>query len=182
MPTKSDHGRTTAGPPSPPPHPRPRTPLALGLAALLATAAWFLYADPAPPYALRPGPEVRLDLEQAPDARAYPDAAEIQPGVELLTRVYLQRLAAGDRRGLAELGAPWYTGREAAAGEWIGAYGSGGGGPVTGVLQDPVAPDLATVELRFADGREQRVGLVRGDGTWWLSLGDGNPAGADGDQ
>ncbi|MET7510477.1 hypothetical protein [Streptomyces albidoflavus] len=171
MPTKTDR-RTTVTPST---TPRPRAPAALGLAALLATTAWFLYSDPAPPYALRPGPDVRLALEQAPDARKYPDAAEIQPGVELLTRVYLQRLAEGDRRGLAELGAPWYTGREAAAGEWIGAYGGGGGGPVAGVLQDPVAPDLATVELRFADGRVQRVGLVRGEGTWWLSLGEGDP-------
>ncbi|MFF8566947.1 hypothetical protein ACF06N_18505 [Streptomyces albidoflavus] len=161
--------------------PRPRAPAALGLAALLATAAWFLYCDPAPPCPLRPGPDVRLALEQTPDARKHPDAAEIQPGVELLTRVYLQRLAEGDRRGLAELGAPWYTGREGVAGEWIGAYGGGGGGPVVGALQDPVAPDLATVELRFADGREQRVGLVRGgEGTWWLSLGEGDPVGVGG--
>ncbi|MEY6569698.1 hypothetical protein AB8B12_33210, partial [Streptomyces sp. PGLac3x] len=109
------------GPPRTPPRPPPhRAPSALGLADLLATAAWFLYADPAPPYALRPGTEVRLALEQAPDARKYPDAAEIQPGVELLTRVYLQRRAEGDRRGLSELDTPWYTGREAVAGEWIG--------------------------------------------------------------
>lgn len=63
------------------------------------------------------------------------------------------------------------------AGEWIGAYAGGGDGPVAGALQDPVAPDLATVELRFADGREQRVGLVREEGTWWLSLGEGDPVG-----
>ncbi|MEU7376883.1 hypothetical protein [Streptomyces albidoflavus] len=48
----------------------------------------------------------------------------------------------------------------------------GGEGLVAGALQDPVAPNLATVELRFADGREQRVGLVREEGTWWLSLGE----------
>ncbi|MEW1613452.1 MULTISPECIES: hypothetical protein [unclassified Streptomyces] len=43
------------------------------------------------------------------------------------------------------------------------------------IVNDPVVPKLASVDLRFADGSRQRVDLTQDEGVWWLALGDGDP-------
>ncbi|MGW5330541.1 hypothetical protein [Streptomyces sp. NPDC004014] len=43
-------------------------------------------------------------------------------------------------------------------------------------MQDPAVPNLADVELRFADGQRQTLQLSRDhDDVWWLQLGNGDP-------
>ncbi|WP_328727132.1 hypothetical protein [Streptomyces sp. NBC_00259] len=106
----------------------------------------------------------------------YPEAEEVAREVELLVKVYVQRLQAGDASDLARIGAPWYTDKERAAQRLIARYGVHAEEPVEAVVSDPVAPGLATVELRFGDGRRQVVDLTQYDDVWWLALGNGDPA------
>ncbi|MEU6068439.1 hypothetical protein ABZ864_29280 [Streptomyces sp. NPDC047082] len=96
--------------------------------------------------------------------------------VEVLAKVYVQRLRAGDANDLARLGAPWYAGRERAARRPTSRYGTHTGEPVEATVQEPVVPYLAAVKLRFGDGERQMVYLSRDhDDVWWLQLGNGDP-------
>ncbi|MBL1087328.1 hypothetical protein JK359_36185 [Streptomyces actinomycinicus] len=150
---------------------------ALSVVAVLVLAAsalvWWLLRVPAP-YALSRTPEVEVTVR--PVKSRYPEAGEVAGQVDLLLKVYVQRLEAGDTAELSELGAPWYTGRDAAARKLITRYGAHAGDAVQAVVQDPAVPNLASVELRFGDGQRQTLGLSRDhDDVWWLQLGDGDP-------
>ncbi|MQS03436.1 hypothetical protein [Streptomyces alkaliterrae] len=94
---------------------------------------------------------------------------------ELVIKVYLQRLQAGDAADLARIGAPWYTGREQAAHKLISQYGERASAPVKAVVADPVVPYMTYVNLHFADGSKQRIDLSKDGRVWWLQLGDGDP-------
>ncbi|MFE6716053.1 hypothetical protein ACFVDU_00545 [Streptomyces albidoflavus] len=151
--------------------------LLAALTLLCAGAALWILREDDPPYTLRATPSIAFELTVASDAKAYPDAAEIKNDAELLTRVYLQRLRAGDRKGVVDLGAPWYQERSVMARQWLASYAPLTSSPVKGELQDPLVPDLASVILTFDDGTTQQLGMTRADGTWWLTLGDGDPMG-----
>lgn len=125
------------------------------------------------PYALRDTPEVRLTVRAA--ASDYPQADEVAREAELLLEVYVQRLQNGDADDLADIGAPWYTGREAAARDLISKFGAQARHPVQAVVADPVTPGLASVELRYGNDSSQTLDLTRDDGVWWLAIGDGDP-------
>ncbi|WP_369197066.1 amidase domain-containing protein [Streptomyces djakartensis] len=49
------------------------------------------------------------------------------------------------------------------------------GRPVQAVVADPVAPRLASVELRYGSESRQTLDLTRDDGVWWLAIGNGDP-------
>ncbi|CAM5669953.1 hypothetical protein SHIRM173S_00974 [Streptomyces hirsutus] len=115
--------------------------------------AWWLLHEPAP-YALRDTPEVNVTVRAAEST--YPEVKEVAREVELVLKVYIQRLRGGDAADLAGVGAPWYTGREEAAQHLIAEFGTHADKPVEAVVADPVAPGLATVELRFGDGQKHR--------------------------
>ncbi|WP_141666020.1 hypothetical protein [Streptomyces hirsutus] len=134
-------------------------------------AGWLL-REPAP-YALRDTPEVKVTVRAAEST--YPEAEEVAREVELVLEVYVQRLRSGDAADLAGVGAPWYTDREEAAQRLIAEFGAHADKPVEAVVADPVAPGLATVELRFSGGRQQVLDLTRDDEVWWLSMGNGDP-------
>jgi hypothetical protein len=143
--------------------------------AVLATAVltWWLLREPAP-YALGKTPEVKVTVHAVKSD--YPEAAEVADDVDLLLKVYVQRLEAGDPTDLAHLGAPWYTGRDQAAQKLIARYGAHAGEPVEAIVQDPAVPNLAGVELHFGDGQRQTLQLSRDhDDVWWLQLGNGDP-------
>ncbi|MER6451696.1 hypothetical protein ACFV2Z_13190 [Streptomyces sp. NPDC059688] len=143
--------------------------------AVLVTTVltWWLVRDPAP-YALSGGPAVHLTVR--PEKSRYPEAGEVADEARLLLEVYVQRLRAGDADGLADLGAPWYTGRDRAARDLVDRYRAHAGGAAEAIVRDPAVPDLAGVELRFGDGRRQTLGISRDhDDVWWLQLGDGDP-------
>ncbi|MFF6913856.1 hypothetical protein [Streptomyces sp. NPDC012466] len=143
--------------------------LCLGGGAL----AWWLLREPAAPYALRDTPEVKVTVRAAEST--YPEAEEVAYEVELVLKVYAQRLRGGDAADLAGIGAPWYTDREEAAQRLIAEFGTHADKPVEAVVADPVAPGLTTVNLRFNDGQQQALDLTRDDHVWWLSMGNGDP-------
>ncbi|MFE7511553.1 hypothetical protein ACFU8I_10060 [Streptomyces sp. NPDC057540] len=134
--------------------------------------AWWQLGDPAP-YALRESPAVTVTVRAA--ASDHPDAAEVAEETDLLIRASVQRLAAGDAAGLADLGAPWFTGRREAAEALVAEYRDVADQPVAATVADPVVPHLASVDLRFTGGERQRLYLSRADGVWWLELGEGDP-------
>ncbi|MGW1067146.1 hypothetical protein ACWD4F_21835 [Streptomyces aureus] len=142
--------------------------------AVLAVAAttWWLLRDPAP-YALQKSPAVQVTVHTAKSD--YPEVKGLADDVDQLVKVYIQRLAAGDAADLARIGAPWYTGRERAAQQLIDQYGAQAGEPVEALVQDPVVPNLAVVEIHFANGQRQALQLSRDDDVWWLQLGNGDP-------
>lgn len=142
--------------------------------AVLAVAAttWWLLRDPAP-YTLRKTPAVQVTVHAVKSE--YPEANELVGDVDPLVKVYVQRLEAGDSTELARIGAPWYTGRERAAQQLINRYGAYAGEPVEALVQDPVVPYLADVELRFGDGQRQVLHLTSDGDAWWLQLGHGDP-------
>ncbi|MGW7197683.1 hypothetical protein [Streptomyces chryseus] len=134
--------------------------------------AWWLLREPAP-YALHDTPKVDVTVRAAKSN--YPEAKDVARETELVIKVYLQRLQEGDAAELAEIGAPWYTGREKAAQSLITKYGAQADKPVAAVISDPVTPELASVKLRFSDGQQQVLDLTRDDDVWWLTLGNGDP-------
>ncbi|EFG04895.1 hypothetical protein CRV15_34985 (plasmid) [Streptomyces clavuligerus] len=155
------------------------TPARLWTAAAVAVVGagtagvlWWTADGPAP-YALQDTPAVTVEV-RAENSR-YPDTQETTEDVSELVKVYVQRLLAGDAGELAGIGAPWFTGRETQAGEWIRKYQRSADEPVRATVREPVVPYLAQVELRFDGGGEQVVELTRGDGTWWVVMGDGDP-------
>jgi hypothetical protein len=147
-------------------------------AALAACAAaggltWWALHDPVP-YELHGSPQVTVAVSAA--RSQYPDARALADEAELLLKAYVQRLAARDAEGLAELGAPWFKGRGPAAHGLVARYGGEvATAPVEVLVADPVATHLAAAELRFSDGRMQRMELSRADGIWYLQLGTGDP-------
>ncbi|MFF3454540.1 hypothetical protein ACFYXH_09425 [Streptomyces sp. NPDC002730] len=145
---------------------------ALALCLGAAGSAWWMLREPAP-YALADTPAVVVTVR--PVESRYPEAGEVAREVELLVKVYVQRLQAGDASDLARIGAPWYTDKERAAQGLISRYGTHADEPVEAVVSDPVTPGLAAVELRFGDGRRQVVDLTQDDDVWWLALGNGDP-------
>ncbi|MFF9011599.1 hypothetical protein ACF09C_01305 [Streptomyces sp. NPDC014870] len=142
--------------------------LCLGAAALV----WWRQQDTAP-YALRESPSVTVAVR--PTQSDYPEAKQVAGEVDLLIKVYVQRLLAGDAEALAALGAPWFTNKEKAAEDLIAEYQSVADKPVVATVADPVTPDLASVELRFAEGKRQTLNLSRADGVWWVEVGEGDP-------
>ncbi|MFJ9119067.1 hypothetical protein ACIRJO_26350 [Streptomyces sp. NPDC102394] len=138
-----------------------------------AVIIWWLLRDPTP-YSLRKTPAVTVAVGAA--TSQYPDARQVAGDVDLLVKVYVQRLQAGDATDLARIGAPWYTGKEQAAQKLIARYGAQAAEPVEAIVEDPVVPSLAKIELCFSDGQRQTVYLSRDhDDVWWLQLGDGDP-------
>ncbi|CAM5273252.1 hypothetical protein GCM10010261_59950 [Streptomyces pilosus] len=144
----------------------------VALCMVVGTLVWWSKRDAAP-YALRDTPEVHLTVRAA--TSAYPEAQEVAREAELLLEVYVQRLQDGDAEELADIGAPWYTGREAAARDLIAKYGAQAGDPVQAVVADPVTPGLASVELRYGSESRQTLDLTRDGGVWWLAIGNGDP-------
>ncbi|MFF8638879.1 hypothetical protein ACF052_32285 [Streptomyces pilosus] len=144
----------------------------VALCVVVGALVWWSKRDAAP-YALRDTPEVHLTVRAA--TSAYPEAQEVAREAELLLEVYVQRLQDGDAEELADIGAPWYTGREAAARDLISKYGAQAGDPVQAVVADPVTPGLASVELRYGSESRQTLDLTRDDGVWWLAIGNGDP-------
>ncbi|WP_426361976.1 hypothetical protein [Streptomyces sp. E-08] len=144
--------------------------LFLGAAAI----AWWQYRDPAP-YTLRASPAVTVTVR--PAESEYPDAEEVAGEAELLIRAYVQRLAAGDAAGLADLGAPWYTGRRKAAEDLVADYRAVAEQPVDAIVDDPAVPCLAVADILFTGGKRQTLYLTRADGVWWIELGEGDPVG-----
>ncbi|MEU3302015.1 hypothetical protein ABZ729_19585 [Streptomyces sp. NPDC006678] len=95
-----------------------------GVLALCIGAAgvtWWLLCEPAA-YALQDTPAVNVTVR--PVESRYPEAEEVAREVELLVKVYVQRLQAGDASDLAHIGAPWYTDKERAAQRLISGYGT----------------------------------------------------------
>ncbi|MGW2836159.1 hypothetical protein [Streptomyces sp. NPDC001286] len=138
-----------------------------------AGVTWWLLRDPTP-YSLHKTPAVKVTVHAVKSQ--YPDAKQVAGDVDLLVKAYVQRLEAGDATDLARIGAPWYAGRAQAAQKLITRYGVHADEPVEAVVQDPVVPYLAKVELHFSDGQQQTVDLSRDHGhVWWLQLGDGDP-------
>jgi hypothetical protein len=157
----------------------PRTAKAQWLIAVVVTLCvvvgalvWWSQRDTAP-YALRDTPKVHLTVRAA--TSTYPEAEEVAREAELLLQVYVQRLQDGDAKDLADIGAPWYTGREAAARDLIAKFGAQAGQPAEAVVGDPVTPGLASVELRYGSESRQTLDLTRDDGVWWLAIGNGDP-------
>ncbi|MFE1443612.1 hypothetical protein [Streptomyces sp. NPDC058739] len=146
--------------------------VAVALCAVVGALVWWSKRDPAP-YALRDTPEVHLTVRAT--TSTYPQAKEVAGEAELLLKVYVQRLRDGDAEDLADIGAPWYTGREAAARSLISTFGAQAGHPVEAVVADPVTPGLASVELRFKNESRQTLDLTRDNGVWWLAIGNGDP-------
>ncbi|MFC9888191.1 hypothetical protein [Streptomyces pilosus] len=144
----------------------------VALCVVVGTLVWWSKRDAAP-YALRDTPEVHLTVRAA--TSAYPEAQEVAREAELLLEVYVQRLQDGDAEELADIGAPWYTGREAAARDLIAKYGAQAGDPVQAVVADPVTPGLVSVELRYGSKSRQTLDLTRDGGVWWLAIGNGDP-------
>ncbi len=116
-----------------------------------------------------------MNVTVRPVESIYPDADDVARQVELVIKVYVQSLQAGDAADLADIGAPWYTDRERAAQGLISKYRTYADAPVEAVVSDPVVPGLASVELRFSGGQRQVVDLTRDDSVWWLELGNGDP-------
>ncbi|MFC7989455.1 hypothetical protein ACFUV2_09135 [Streptomyces pilosus] len=144
----------------------------VALCVVVGALVWWSKRDAAP-YALRDTPKVHLTVRAA--TSAYPEAQEVAREAELLLEVYVQRLQDGDAEELADIGAPWYTGREAAARDLISKYGAQAGDPVQAVVADPVTPGLASVELRYGSESRQTLDLTRDGGVWWLAIGNGDP-------
>ncbi|MFJ6554295.1 hypothetical protein ACIQNT_18910 [Streptomyces luteogriseus] len=144
----------------------------VALCVVVGALVWWSQRD-AEPYALRDTPEVHLTVRAA--TSTYPEAEEVAREAQLLLKVYVQRLRDGDAEDLADLGAPWYTGREAAARGLISKFGAEADRPVQAVVADPVTPGLASVELRFENDSSQTLDLTRDDGVWWLAIGNGDP-------
>jgi hypothetical protein len=149
--------------------------IAVASACVVAVAAVMLWSSrDSTPYALRDKPGVDVEVQAGPSD--YKEVGEVTREVEPLIKVYVQRLLAGDPKDLAEIGAPWFTGRQQAARMWITDYQDLAGERVEAVVRDPVVPDQAAVEIHFSGGREQVVGLTRADGVWWMDMGEGDPA------
>ncbi|MGW5634059.1 hypothetical protein [Streptomyces sp. NPDC003832] len=146
--------------------------VAAALCVVAGVLVWWSKREAAP-YALRDTPDVQLTVRAA--SSAHPQAGEVAREAELLLEVYVQRLRGGDAEDLAGIGAPWYSGREAAARDLISEFGARAGHPVQAVVADPVAPGLASVELRYGSETRQTLDLTRDDGVWWLAIGDGDP-------
>ncbi|MEW2493359.1 hypothetical protein AB0942_07360 [Streptomyces nodosus] len=148
--------------------------MAVAVAVPAAVAAiWWLLLDPVP-YVLHKTPTVTVTVHA--EKSKYPDTQQTADDLDLLVKVYVQRLQSGDASDLARIGAPWHTGRQRAARELIDRYGAHVGGPVEAIVQEPVVPYLATVELHFGDGQQQTLHLSRDhDDVWWLQLGEGDP-------
>ncbi|MFJ8350208.1 amidase domain-containing protein [Streptomyces sp. NPDC094153] len=148
--------------------------MAVAVTVLAAVPAiWWLLRDPTP-YSLRKTPAVTVTVHA--ENSEYPDTQGTADDVDLLVKVYIQRLESGDASDLARIGAPWYTGRQRAAREMVDRYSAHAGGPVEAIVQEPVVPYLADVDLHFGDGQRQTLQLSRDhDDVWWLQLGEGDP-------
>ncbi|MGW3151258.1 MULTISPECIES: hypothetical protein [Streptomyces] len=147
---------------------------ALALAVLGAAAiAWWLLRNPVP-YSLHKTSGVKVSVRAVKSD--YPDVEETADDVELLVKVYVQRLQAGDATDLARIGAPWYTGQERAAQKLITRYGAHAGEPVEAVVLDRGVPYLTSVKLRYNSGQKQTLELTRDHhDVWWVQLGNGDP-------
>ncbi|MGC4987486.1 hypothetical protein ACLQ18_44160 [Streptomyces sp. DT193] len=127
------------------------------------------------PYALADAPKV--DVTVRAEKSKYPDVQETAEDVDTLVRVYVQRLKAGDAKGIAELAGPAYKQPGPTAAKYVSKYGQAAGGPVEATVLEGVVPYFNSVTVTYEQtGQRQELLLVKDDGHWWIGLGDGDPA------
>ncbi|MEU4091704.1 hypothetical protein [Streptomyces sp. NPDC026673] len=127
------------------------------------------------PYALADSPAV--DVTVRAERSEYPDVAETADEVEPLIKVYVQRLKAGDARALEELSGPAYQQPREDAEKFVREYSDGAGGHVEATVLEGSVPYFNDIVLSYdKTGQKQELVLVKVDGTWWVGLGDGDPA------
>lgn len=127
------------------------------------------------PYALADSP--RVDVTVRAEKSVYPDVEETAEDVDILGRIYVQRLKDGDAKGLAELAGPAYKQPGAAAAKYVREYGKAAGGHVeVTVLEGPVDYFNPVTVAYEETGQRQELLVVKNDGHWWIGLGDGDPA------
>ncbi|MGR8008113.1 hypothetical protein [Streptomyces hypolithicus] len=128
-----------------------------------------------PPYGLADAPAV--DVTVRAEKSAYRDVAETAEDIDTLVRVYVQRLKAEDVASLAALAGPDYDRPDPEARKLVRTYAAGARGQVTAEVREGVVPYFNEVTLTYEKtGRRQQLLLVHDDGTWWLALGEGDPA------
>ncbi|WP_329299008.1 hypothetical protein OG410_11365 [Streptomyces sp. NBC_00659] len=127
------------------------------------------------PYALADAPKV--DVTVRAEKSKYPDVQETAEDVDTLVRVYVQRLKAGDAKGIAELAGPAYKQPGPIAAKYVRMYGQAAGGSVEATVLEGVVPYFNSVTVTYErTGQRQDLLLVKDDGHWWIGLGDGDPA------
>ncbi|MFE2534613.1 hypothetical protein [Streptomyces sp. NPDC059371] len=127
------------------------------------------------PYAMADAP--RVDVTVRAEKSTYPDVQETAEDVDTVVRVYVQRLKAGDAKGIAELAGPAYRRPGPAAAKYVREYGQAAGGPVEVTVREGVVSYFNPVTVTYKDtGQRQELLLVKDDGHWWIGLGDGDPA------
>jgi hypothetical protein len=139
---------------------------------IIAAELWNLSRAP---YALAdaPGIDVRVQAQKS----EYADVRETAADVETVVRVYVQRLKAGDVRGVAELAGPAYKKPGPAARTYVRKYGEAAGGHVEVTVLEGVVDYFNPVTVTYEQtGQRQELLLVKDDGHWWIGLGDGDPA------
>ncbi|MFF2217613.1 hypothetical protein [Streptomyces antibioticus] len=139
----------------------------------IAVAVWWNWLRA--PYALADSPTV--DVTVRAQKSAYPDVRETAEDVDTLVRVYVQRLKDGDAGGVAELAGPAYKEPGPTAAEYVRAYGEAAGGHVDVTVLEGSVDYFNPIAVTYEQtGQRQDLVLVKDDGHWWISLGDGDPA------
>lgn len=139
----------------------------------VATAVWWNWFRV--PYALADSPKV--DVTVRAEKSRYPDVQETAEDVDTLVRVYVQRLKAGDAKGLAALAGPDYKEPGADASKYVREYGEAAGGHVEVTVLEGSVDYFNPVRVTYEKtGQQQELTLVKDDGHWWVALGDGDPA------
>lgn len=90
------------------------------------------------PYALADAPKV--DVTVRAEKSKYPDVQETAEDVDTLVRVYVQRLKAGDAKGIAELVSPAYKQPGPIAAKYVRMYGQAAGGSVEATVLEESSP------------------------------------------
>ncbi|MEV3970360.1 hypothetical protein AB0K68_19770 [Streptomyces sp. NPDC050698] len=139
----------------------------------IAVTVWWNWLRP--PYALADAPKVDVTLRA--EKSVYPDVRETADDVDTLVRVYVQRLAAGDARGLTELAGPAYEQPGPTAAKFVRDYREAAAGHVeVTVLEGSVDYFNRATVVYEETGQRQTLLFVKDGGHWWLGLGDGDPA------
>lgn len=130
------------------------------------------------PYALADSPGV--DVTVRAEESDYPDVAERADEVETLIKVYVHRLKTGDVEGLAKLSGPAYEHPQEDAATFVREYSDGAEGHVEAVVVEGTVPCFNDIVLTYdKTAQRQELLLVEDSGSWWLGLGDGDPAAGD---
>ncbi len=139
----------------------------------IAAAVWWNWMRA--PYALADSPQV--DVTVRAEKSVYPDVQETAEDVDTVIRIYVQRLKAGDAKGLAELAGPAYKQPGPAAAKYVREYGEAASGQVEVTVLEGSADYFNPVTVAYEEtGQLQNLLLVKQDGHWWIGLGDGDPA------